>query len=82
MEEKKIIVYSKNDCPNCNTVKWGLDAEGLKIDERNIDKDPKWKAEFDAYGYASAPLTIFPDGTKIPGFDHGKLSDAIMALKG
>lgn len=79
--QEKIIIYSKNNCPNCNLVKWGLDAEELKYDERNIDTNPQWKAEFDTYGYSSAPLTIFPDGTKIAGFEHGKLSDAILALK-
>ncbi|UZT28603.1 electron carrier activity protein [Bacillus phage vB_BceS_LY5] len=33
----KVIVYSKPDCPNCEHVKWGLDAQEVPYEVRMIE---------------------------------------------
>ncbi|MGX5475964.1 glutaredoxin family protein [Bacillus toyonensis] len=68
----KIIVYTKNNCGDCERLKWSLGD--MKVDFRNIDEDPKYRKEFDEYGYLSAPLTIFPSGKVLSGFDMGEFA--------
>ncbi|WP_242227187.1 MULTISPECIES: glutaredoxin domain-containing protein [unclassified Bacillus cereus group] len=34
----KIIVYTKNNCPNCMHVKFGLEAAELEFEDRNIEE--------------------------------------------
>lgn len=39
----KIIVYTKNACPNCNSVKFGLEAAGAEFEARNIEENVEYK---------------------------------------
>lgn len=41
MVNKEIIVWSKNNCPACTTVKSWLSSKGFLFEERNID-GPVW----------------------------------------
>ncbi|KFM99470.1 glutaredoxin family protein [Bacillus clarus] len=34
-----VIIYIKNACPNCEQVKWVLNAAGVTYETRNIDED-------------------------------------------
>lgn len=40
IEMENIIVYTKNDCPNCLHVKFALESAGVTYETRNIDEDP------------------------------------------
>lgn len=72
--ENKIIVYTKNACPNCTQVKFGLEATGLNFEVRNIDENEEYRKEFDAYGYNAAPVTVFPNGKVLVGFEFGEFA--------
>lgn len=70
----KIIVYTKNLCPNCNQVKWALNAAGVAFETRNIEEKADYKKEFDKYGYSAAPVTVFPNGKALVGFEFGEFA--------
>lgn len=72
----KIIVYTKNNCPNCNQLKWALDAAPIdtEYETRNIDESAEHRKEFDQYGYSSAPVTVFPNGTVLVGFEFSEFA--------
>lgn len=44
MLHKEIIVWSKNNCPACTTVKNWLSSKGFLFEERNID-GPVWSKQ-------------------------------------
>jgi len=70
----KIIIYTKNACPNCNSVKFGLEAAGAEFETRNIEENADYKKEFDKYGYSAAPVTVFPSGKVLVGFEFGEFA--------
>lgn len=37
-----IVIYSKDNCPNCTSAKALLKSKGLAFEERNIDAEPLW----------------------------------------
>lgn len=69
-----IIVYSKHKCSGCAQVKFALGAAGVAFEERNIEESDVYRAEFDAYGYTSAPVTVFPSGKVVAGFEFGEFA--------
>lgn len=70
----KIIVYTKDNCPNCMHVKFGLEASGAEFETRNIEENAEYKKEFDKYGYSAAPVTVFPNGKVLVGFEFGEFA--------
>ncbi|AUR81233.1 glutaredoxin-like protein [Bacillus phage Carmen17] len=87
----KVIVYSKLNCPNCEHVKWGLQAQDVPYEVRMIETkedatlDEKEDAaiamhEFKQYGYMAAPVTVFPNGNVMDGFHHGKFVDELRLM--
>lgn len=85
---EKVIVYSKPNCPNCEHVKWGLEAQEVPHEVREIEVTTKTTAkdaerhlrEFHEYGYMSAPVTVFPNGKVMDGFHHGKFVDRMREM--
>lgn len=69
-----IIVYTKNACPNCEQVKWALNTANVLYETRNIDEDPAHAAWMADKGYMSTPVTIFPSGKELVGFDMGEFA--------
>ncbi|PEE66079.1 NrdH-redoxin [Bacillus thuringiensis] len=69
-----IIVYTKNACPNCEQVKWTLNTVNVLYETRNIDEDPAHAAWMADKGYMSTPVTIFPSGKELVGFDMGEFA--------
>ncbi len=84
----KVIVYSKPNCPNCEHVKWGLSAQEVPYEVREIEVTDKTEAvdaernlrEFISYGYMAAPVTVFPNGKVMDGFHHGKFVDRMREM--
>lgn len=76
----KVIVYSKPNCPNCEHVKWGLDAQEVPYEVRDIEASEKNMEEFKQYGFMSAPVTVFPNGRVMDGFHHGKFVDELRLM--
>ncbi|MGE1044069.1 glutaredoxin family protein [Bacillus wiedmannii] len=73
----KIIVYTKNSCPNCMHVKFGLKAAQVEFEERNIEEKEEYRKEFDTYGYSAAPVTVFPSGNVLAGFERKEFEDEL-----
>ena len=42
----KIIMYSKNECPNCNIAENILKARGVDSEIRKVDENPEYKDEY------------------------------------
>lgn len=77
----KLVVYSKNNCGKCETLKVALDnfPEHLELsyEERNIEEKEEFREQFDKYDVLELPLTVFPDDTFISGYDLGKMQNKL-----
>lgn len=74
---ENIIVYTKNHCPNCLHVKFALDSAEVTYETRNIDEDPSHAAWMTDKGYMGAPVTVFPSGKELVGFDMGEFASEL-----
>jgi glutaredoxin 3 len=72
-ENKKIIVWSKNQCPYCVSAKNLLKVKNLQFEERNIESGD-WSKEqlLEACPGARSVPQIVIDGEVIGGFDKLK----------
>ncbi|PED73025.1 NrdH-redoxin [Bacillus pseudomycoides] len=70
----KIIIYTKNNCKNCEQVKWALNAAGLDYETRNIDENQEHAEWMASKGYMSAPVTVFTNGKELVGFEFGEFA--------
>lgn len=77
MTETNVIIYTKNACKNCEEVKWALNAANVTYETRNIDEDPTHAAWMADKGYMSAPVTVFPSGKELVGFDMGEFANEL-----
>ncbi|MBG9520238.1 glutaredoxin [Bacillus thuringiensis] len=74
MNQTNVIIYTKNACPTCKQVLWSLNAANVTYETRNIDEDPSHAAWMADKGYMSAPVTVFPSGKELVGFDMGEFA--------
>ena len=80
---KKVIVYTKNNCPECEKLKFNLGYLPQEVKDthnfeyRNIDENDEYNDTLIHLGYSSVPVT-FVEGTGAPvvGFNMGILQDA------
>ena len=76
-----IIVYSAPWCSFCHAAKAYFDKLGIKYEDRDVEKDPKYAQEsVSKSGQMGIPV-IDIDGTVILGFDRPKIDAAILAHK-
>lgn len=76
-----VIVYSATWCAFCHAAKEYFDKLGIKYEDRDVEKDPKWAQEsVSKSGQMGIPV-IDIDGTIILGFDKPKIDSAILASK-
>jgi glutaredoxin-like protein NrdH len=66
---KKVIVYTTNDCIECIMVKKVLTEEGIPFDTRNISENPEYQKEVEKYGYLGVPVTVVGDRS-VKGFTN------------
>lgn len=73
----KAIVYTKTVCPTCQHLKKGLQhvPVDLTFEYRNIEEKPEWAAEHAELGYSAVPVTVFPDGDVLVGFEMGEFQE-------
>lgn len=80
---KKITVYTKNRCPECEKVKFNLRylpqevKDTHTIEYRNIETHPTAGLDLAALGYQSVPVTIVEGHEPIVGFEFGEIQDAV-----
>ena len=85
---KKIIVYTKNRCPECEKVKFNLGylpqevLDKHTVEYRNIEKENVlgeliYFDDFAKLGYQSVPVTIVEGHEPIVGFEFGQIQEAL-----
>ncbi|PEM30144.1 glutaredoxin family protein [Bacillus wiedmannii] len=80
---KKVIVYTKNRCPECEKVKFNLGylpqevLESHTIEYRNIETHPTAAIDLTRMGYQSVPVTIVEGHEPIVGFEFGQIQNAL-----
>ncbi|MHA4169977.1 glutaredoxin family protein [Bacillus cereus] len=83
---KKVIIYTKNRCPECEKVKFNLQWLPQEVknthtfEYRNIE-DEKYGGEYTSElvkaGYQSVPVTIVEGREPIVGFEFGQIQEAL-----
>lgn len=64
----KIEIYSKSNCPNCNTVRNFLQAHGLKFTETKIDNDAERLKFYERCGPSVRQMPqVFIDDQRVGG---------------
>jgi glutaredoxin-like protein NrdH len=76
---KQVIVYTTNDCIECNMVKQVLTQEGIEFETRNIFDNPEYQKEVEKYGYMGVPVTVVENRT-VKGFTN-ELKELIEIAK-
>ncbi|QKJ88314.1 NrdH-redoxin [Paramixta manurensis] len=71
----RIIIYTKNNCVQCNATKNALDKKGIDYQLINLDSEPAALETLKALGYRQVPVVM-------NGQDHwsGFRPDKISAL--
>ncbi|WP_243450162.1 glutaredoxin family protein [Neobacillus terrae] len=64
-----VIVYSTNDCIECEMVKKVLTEEGIPFMERNVSVSPEYQKEVEQLGFLGVPVTVYQD-LKVKGFTN------------
>ncbi|WP_144585557.1 glutaredoxin family protein [Bacillus cereus] len=80
---KTVIVYTKNNCPECEKVKFNLQwlppevKESHTFEYRNIDENKTHAEDLDDMGYSSVPVTFIEgeEEERVVGFQMGELQD-------
>lgn len=76
---KKVIMYSTVWCGFCKKAKAYFKQKGVLYSERDIEKSPKAKKEYDSYGGGGVPLILVGNkrGTqKLSGFSVARFDAA------
>lgn len=63
----KIIIYTKSQCPNCDTAKQLLKSKGIGYDEKSMDDPDEWQRFMAAYSNFRQMPQIFIDGQRVGG---------------
>lgn len=66
-------IYSKADCVQCTATKKFVERNNIPHEVLNIDENPEYAAEAQAYGYLQAPVVV-TEGDHWSGFRPDKLS--------
>jgi len=74
-----IIVYSATWCGFCHAAKQYFDKLGIKYEDRDIEKDPKYAEESVAKSKQMGIPVIDIDGEIIVGFDRPKIDAALLS---
>lgn len=68
----KAIVWSKNQCPQCDQAKALLKLKGIEFEERNVQTDWTKEQLLEAVPNARTVPQIFLDGKLVGGFNELK----------
>lgn len=75
---EKVIVYSTQNCMECEVVKEWLTKENIPFEVRDVLKSPEYQAEVEKFGFLGVPVTVVGDQA-VKGFnpDLEKLVEAV-----
>lgn len=71
------LLYTKNDCPNCDSTKELLDQLGVDYTVVDMDANPEAKLVVKGMGFRQAPVVITRSGNW-----SGHREDKIRGIKG
>jgi glutaredoxin len=77
-----VVVYTKNACPGCFSVKAWLDGNGVAYEVRNTqdadtEKAEKYYADVKEMGAMSFPIVVINDNAPIVGPDIDKMQEQL-----
>lgn len=71
---KKVVVYSKPSCPQCDATKRRLKKHGIEFETVDLTQDAESLAKVKSMGHSSAPVVIVNDGEQHwNGYDMEKI---------
>jgi glutaredoxin-like protein NrdH len=76
--DKKVIVYTTNDCIECTMVKQVLTQEGIPFEVRDISTNTEYQKEVEKYGFLGVPVTVAGDKA-VKGFTN-ELKDLMETI--
>ena len=71
----KIHLYSKPNCPQCDTTKFLLKNENIEFHEKNIMEDESHLNYLKDLGYMSVPVVMVEGIEPIVGFQPERLKE-------
>ncbi|MBD3210048.1 NrdH-redoxin [Candidatus Micrarchaeota archaeon] len=79
MEEKKVILYTSQNCPFCGNVKTFLKQRGIEFEEYDVSSNQEKAVEmFKKSGKRSVPMLDI-GGRIVVGFDPVQIEKALNA---
>ncbi|WLS79907.1 glutaredoxin-like protein NrdH [Erwinia pyri] len=69
----RIIIYTKNNCVQCNATKNAMDKQGLEYQLINLDQQPGEIETLKSLGYRQVPV-VMAAGDHWSGFRPDKIS--------
>ncbi|MEM1504579.1 glutaredoxin family protein [Domibacillus sp. 8LH] len=76
---KQVIVYSMDDCVECEFVKRVLTEEKVPFEVRDVRASEKYQQEVEEFGFLGVPVTVW-ENRAIKGFTP-ELQDIIDRAK-
>lgn len=78
----KVVVYTKNICPGCSSVKGWLEGNGVEFEVRNVEDGNKEVAQKNkdavfGMGFQAVPVTVVEGAKPIVGFNVPELEKAL-----
>ncbi|MFJ5716387.1 glutaredoxin family protein [Neobacillus sp. NPDC093127] len=67
--KKQVIVYTTNDCIECDMVKKVLTQEGIPFETRNVFANSQYQKEVEKLGFMGVPVTVV-DHRAVKGFTN------------
>lgn len=64
---KQVIVYSMDDCVECEFVKRVLTEENVPFEVRDVRANEKYQQEVEEFGFLGVPVTVW-ENRAIKGF--------------
>lgn len=74
-----MVLYSRDNCVQCNATKTAFKAKGIEYEERNTSINPDWEEEAKSYGFMAAPVVVAPDGEAWSGFRPDLIQQYVAA---
>ena len=58
---EKVVVYTKYNCPKCESAKMQLKLRDIEFEMKNVEDEPKYMEEALSTGFRSMPIIIVGD---------------------
>ncbi|MDF2681109.1 MAG: 5-methylthioadenosine/adenosylhomocysteine nucleosidase [Brevibacillus sp.] len=75
-EAAKVIVYSTQNCIDCNLVKQWLTAKGISFEVRDVMTSRDYQEEVERFGFMGVPVTVIGDKA-VKGYQPAELEQLV-----